>query len=63
MVAAVTCQQIVSFAADLCEFSGHVAWLMPWALDKTVQCDTTPLGHNDLLIDSPTRPRRAGSYA
>jgi hypothetical protein len=25
MVAAVTCQQIVSFAADSCEFSGHAA--------------------------------------
>jgi hypothetical protein len=25
----VTCQQIVSFAADSFEFSGHAAWLIP----------------------------------
>jgi hypothetical protein len=29
IVAAVTCQQIVSFAADSFEFSGHAAWLIP----------------------------------
>jgi hypothetical protein len=127
MVAAVTCQQIVSFAADLCEFSGMLhglclgRWTKPYSAIRRLSMASqnsigtlvaavaftllygglsfrAPVsrqrtadislpggkltlfsasdialvalvrfnqfsGHNDLLIDSPTRPCRAGSYA
>jgi hypothetical protein len=126
MVAAVTCQQIVSFAADLCEFSGMLhglclgRWTKPYSAIRRLSMASqnsigtlvaavaftllygglsfrAPVsrqrtadislpagmtlfaapdvalvalvrfnqfsGHNGLLIVSPTRPCRAGSYA